>query len=891
MHIFKHYKSKNYIMRTKNLFFLILVLLSLQVFSQQKEAPIIDREIFFGNPEISAGQLSPDGQWISFLKEYDGIMNIWVKKFDEPFDKAKPLTNNERPIGGYFWSYDSKNILFVKDNKGDENYNVYAINPKAEADKETGVPASKNLSPMKDVRVQIFQVSRKNPNEIMVGINDRDKAWHDLYKLDISTGKLDLLYENKNRITGWNFDWDENPRLAYRTNEDGFSEIHRIDGDNQFTKIYETNLQESAYVAGWNKDNTKTYLVSNKGDVNFSTLYLFDPQTEKTEKIESDPKNKVDFGGMFIDDNTREILYTSYTYDKRERLWKNKEWEKMFKFLEKKFKGKEVGFASFTKDYKQMLVSVSSDNSASETYYFNWDTKKLIHQYTPRPRLKEVEKYLASMEPVSYKSSDGLNIPGYLTVPFGAVKKNLPLVVLVHGGPKGPRDYWGYNPYAQILANRGYAVLQPNFRASGGYGKSFLNAGDREWGKKMQDDITWGVKHLIAEGIADKDRVAIMGGSYGGYATLAGLAFTPDVYACGVDIVGPSNLFTLLESIPAYWESFRKSLYEMTGDPDTEEGKKLITEASPLFSADKITKPLLIIQGANDPRVKQAESDQIVVSMRDSGKDVEYILADDEGHGFRKPNNNMAMWVTIEKFLANHLGGRYQKDMTEEVEKRLAEITQDVSKVVYKKAEKVETVSALPTLNDDLKEGNYKYDVSIEVQGQNIPMEMTREVKKEGAQWLVKDASTSAMGNSEDMVYLENMIPVKRIVNQGGQTIEINYASDKISLTMMGNTKEIPLEGAHLTSGAGFDQMVARFPLSEDYQVAFKSFDIMTQKFKTLKLEVAGKENNHWKVKIYNMENEKELTTMLIDIDKKMASKTEQIMPAMGNAKITSVLK
>ncbi len=869
----------------------LFTLLIATVNAQQNKAPIIDREIFFGNPEIAAGQLSPDGHWISFLKEYDGIMNIWVKKFDEPFDKARPLTNNERPIGGYFWTYDSKNILFVKDNKGDENYNVYAVNPEAEADKETGVPASKNLSPMKDVRVQIFQVSKKNPNEIMVGINDRDKAWHDLYKLDISTGKLELLYENKNRITGWNFDWDENPRLAYRTNEAGFSEIHRVDGNNQFTKIYETNLQESASVAGWNKDNTKMYLISNKGDVNFSTLYSMDPQTKKIEKIESDPKNKVDFGGMFIDDNTREILYTSYIYDKRERLWKNKKWEKMFNFLEGKFKGKEIGFASFTKDYKQMLISISSDNSASETYYFNWDTKKLIHQYTPRPRLKEVEQYLAKMEPISFKSSDGLEIPGYLTIPFGAEKKNLPLVVLVHGGPKGPRDYWGYNSYAQILANRGYAVLQPNFRASGGYGKSFLNAGDREWGKKMQDDITWGVKHFIAEGVADKDRVAIMGGSYGGYATLAGLAFTPEVYTCGVDIVGPSNLFTLLESIPAYWESFRKSLYEMTGDPETEEGKKLITEASPLFSAHKITKPLLIIQGANDPRVKQAESDQIVVSMRDSGKDVEYILADDEGHGFAKPNNNMAMWVSIEKFLAKHLGGRYQKDMSDEVAKRLEEITQDVSKVVYTKTEKVEVASALPALSDDLVASTNQYDVAIEVQGQNIPMQLTREVKKEGKQWVIKDASTSAMGNSEDILYLENMTPVKRVITQGGQTIEINYSEKNIALTMMGKTKDLPFEGAYLTNGAGYDFLVARLPLAEGYQTSFYSLDVMSQKLNTMKLEVIGKENNQWKVNISNVENEKDLTTMLIDVDKKMANQMEQVLPAMGNAKVTTILK
>jgi len=358
-------------MKTTKLLFILFVMISLQVFSQQKNVPIIDRDIFFGNPEITSGQLSPDGNWISFQKEYNGILNIWVKKFDEPFENAKPLTNNERPLGGYFWTYDSKYILFVKDNKGDENYNIYAVNPKEEAVIETGVPVSKNLSPMENVRVSIYQVSKKDPNIMMIGINDRDKAWHDLYKLNIATGKLELLFENKNRITGWNFDWDEKPRLAYRTNEKGFSEILRIDGDDKFTKIYETNLQESAYVSGWNKDNTKTYLVSNKGDVNFSTLYSFDPQTKKVDKIESDPKNEVDFGGMFIDDNTREILYTSYTYHKRERDWKNKEWGEMFNYLESKFEGKSVGFSSFTKDYKQMLISVSSDQSASETYYFN----------------------------------------------------------------------------------------------------------------------------------------------------------------------------------------------------------------------------------------------------------------------------------------------------------------------------------------------------------------------------------------------------------------------------------------------------------------------------------------------------------------------------------------
>ncbi|MFW5761179.1 MAG: S9 family peptidase, partial [Cyclobacteriaceae bacterium] len=586
--------------------FAIMILCFAMMHVKAQETPLIDRELFFGNPEISSGQLSPDGKWISFMQEYDGIMNIWVKKFDEPFEKAKPLTDSERPLYGYFWTRDGKYILYVKDKDGDENINVFAVDPQDKAE-DGKVPESRNLTPLDEVTAQIYNVSQNNPDELMIGLNDRDKAWHDLYKLKISTGELTKIYENTDRITGYDFDWDDNLRLLYRTDEKGNTSFLYFESKDKLTPIYETLVTESAYAYAWNKDNSKFYLVTNKGDLNLSTLFLMDPKTKELTKIESDPENKVDFGGLSMDRNTREIIYTSYTEDKTRYNWRDKNWEANYKFLQKKFPGREVNFMSSTNDYKKMLVSVGGDKYASEAYFFDTEKKEVVHQYTPRPQLKEVEKHLSAMKPISYKSSDGLEIPAYLTVPQGKQAKNLPVVVLVHGGPKGPRDYWGYNSEAQFLSNRGYAVLQPNFRSSGGYGKKFLNAGDLQWGKLMQDDITWGVKHLIEEGIADPKRVAIMGASYGGYATLAGLAFTPDLYAAGVDIVGPSNIFTLLESIPAYWEAGRAFLYGMVGDPETEEGKKLIKEASPLFSADKIEKPLLIIQGANDPRVAKAE--------------------------------------------------------------------------------------------------------------------------------------------------------------------------------------------------------------------------------------------------------------------------------------------
>ncbi|MEM9603445.1 MAG: S9 family peptidase [Pseudomonadota bacterium] len=646
------------------------------------DTPLLDRDLFFGNPQVADGKLSPDGRFISFMKPHRGIMNVWVKTFAEPFEAARPLTASTRPLYGYTWTEDGQHILFVKDSDGDENINLFAVDPAAPPADGEDTPAARNLTPLNDVTAQIYHVSQSNPDVLWVGLNDRDKAWHDLYKLVMSTGELTRLYENTDRITGYDFDWDDTLRLLSRTDPAGNTTLLRKDGDT-LVPIYETNVDEGAYVAGWTPDNRLLYLVTNQGDLDLKTLYTMDPDTTALTRVESDPDNRVDFGGLRVDRNTREVISTSYTDDKTRYCWRNATWEAHYAFLQAAFPGREVAFQSATNDYSAFLVAVHGDRYAAECWYFDVETRELARQYTPRPELKDVEDHLAPMTPIRYSSSDGLEIPAYLTVPPGIEARNLPLVVLVHGGPKGPRDHWGYDAQVQFLANRGYAVLQPNFRASGGYGKAFLNAGDLQWGKLMQDDITWGVNHLIDNGTADPDRIAIMGGSYGGYATLAGLAFTPELYACGVDIVGPSNLFTLIESIPPYWEAGRAFLHSMVGDPSTEEGQARMREASPLFSADSIKRPLMIVQGANDPRVKQAEADQIVIALRDKGHDVSYLLAEDEGHGFAKPVNRMAMYAEIEAFLAAQLGGRYQTEMPDDVSARLAELRVDVNTVRY----------------------------------------------------------------------------------------------------------------------------------------------------------------------------------------------------------------
>lgn len=847
---------------------------------------LIDRELFFGNPEISGSQLSPDGKFVTFLKEYEGIMNLWIKKFDEPFDKAAPLTNQKRPMYGYFWTEDAKYILFVRDNDGDENMNIYALDPY-----KGKLPEARNLTPMKDITAQIQMVSKKNPNILYVGLNNRDKKWHDLYKLDIASGKLDMIYENKERITGFNFDWDEKLRLLSKTDEKGNTVTYRIGDGGKLDEIYSTNVNEGAAFLMWNKDNTQVYVETNKGDIDKSELYLMEPNSKKLTLVEKDPQGQVDFGSLFVDDNTREIIYTSYTNDKRTRYWKNKTWEANHKFLEEKFPGREIGYNSYTTDYSKMLVSTYGDRYVPEVHYFDAKTRELTFQYCPRPKLKAIEADLVEMLPISYASSDGMNINGYLSYPKGA-KKNLPLIALIHGGPKGPRDNWGYSAEVQFLCNRGFAVFQPNFRASGGYGKKFLNAGDKQWGKLMQDDITWGVKHLIQNGVADPNKVVIMGGSYGGYATLAGLAYTPDLYTCGVDIVGPSNIFTLLESIPPYWEAGRAMLYEMVGDPNTDEGKKLIREASPLFHVNKINKPLLVIQGANDPRVKQAEADQIVVALRDKGKKVEYLLAKDEGHGFYKPLNNKAMYAGVEKFLSEVLGTPYQKDMPQDVATKLNELTVDVSKVTLAAKKERKAAQNLPPINNPLIEINLSYDVTLEVQGQKIPMTMVRTIKKIGNDFEIEDVSKSPMGEMKDKALISEDFKMKtRTMSQGGQDAVFNFTANSCKGNMMGKDLEIKWDGAAIYDGSVQDLMIAGLPLTDGYSLVCNMPDIMSGKSKLVEINYLGMENGMQKVEVVNTDNAADITTLWLDVKYKMARKIVAVVPAMGNAVMTITMK
>ncbi len=653
-------------------FFVFLI--AVAVCGQAQQPPIIDRQLFFGEVQIAGAQISPDGQYLSFLKPYKGTRNIWVKKAGEPFSAARPVSAEAtRPIRVYFWSRDSKYILYAQDAGGDENFNVYAIDPLQAADPATGVPPTRALTNLKGVRTEIYAAPRAKPDILYIGLNDRDAQWHDLYELHISTGEKTLLRKNTEHVAAWDFDHDGNLRLAERTNEAGDTEILRVDPDG-FKLIYGCGVLENCGVQGFEAGNNRVYLETNKGALDLSEAELLDVASGAVTTYETDPEHRVDFGDLETSDLDQHVYFTSYEDDRTRHYFRDKEFERQFGWLQAKLPGKEIAFGSRSADENIWMVTANSDTEPGETYVWNRKAQTLVLQYRIREELPRAS--LSERKPYRFKSSDGLEIPAYLTLPRGLPAKNLPLIVLPHGGPWA-RDSFGYDTFAQFFANRGYAVLQPNFRGSTGYGKKFLNAGNGEWGRKMQDDLTWGVKAVVADGTVDAKRVGIFGGSYGGYATLAGVAFTPDVYAAAVAYVAPSNLITLLDAIPPYWESFRKIMYTRMADPTTPDGKALLIAESPLTQAKAIVTPLMVVQGKNDPRVNIRESAQIVAAVRDNGKPVEYLVAADEGHGFARPINNLAMVTEMEAFLAKYLNGRYQAEAPADVEAKLKEMEID----------------------------------------------------------------------------------------------------------------------------------------------------------------------------------------------------------------------
>ena len=604
--------------------------------------PLIPRDVLFGNPEKAAVQLSPDGKYLAYLAPDDkNVLQVWVRTMGKTDDKAV-TKDPKRGIRQYFWSKDGKFLLYQQDTGGDENFHLYATNPET---KET-----RDLTPFEGVKVQGVDQDEAFPDQLLVGLNKRNKSLFDMHRITISTGEEKPDTENPGNVVGWTTDANFQIRAATAMNPDGSQDLLvREKPGTEWKKIKSWPSEEQGAAVGFGKDANTLYIIAND-NANASRLVKLDLATMKETVVAED--KEYDVSGAMIDEKRRVPLAVSFTKAKTEWTVLDDSVKADFDFLSK-FQRGELTVNSKTADDKTWLVAYSTDDGPTSYYVYDRAAKKADFLFVNNSKLKDVK--LAQMEPVEYKAQDGLVIRGYLTKPVGVEPKNLPSILLVHGGPWA-RDNWGYNPLVQFLANRGYAVLQINYRGSTGYGKKFLNAGNREWAGKMHQDLIDGKEWLVKQGVADPKKVAIMGGSYGGYATLVGLTFTPEEFACGVDIVGPSSIGTLIKAIPPYWKPLRGLFDKRVGNVDTEE--KFLEERSPLSKVNYIVRPLLIGQGANDPRVKQAESDQIVEAMRKNGKEVKYVVYPDEGHGFARPENRLHFFAVSEEFLAKHLGGR-----------------------------------------------------------------------------------------------------------------------------------------------------------------------------------------------------------------------------------------
>lgn len=617
----------------------------------QAGAPLIERAKLFGNPVKAAGRLSPDGKWLAWIAPKNGVMNIWVAPAASPA-AAKPLTSETvRPIRSYYWSPDSKTILFVNDRGGDENFLLYGI--------DIASGTQRNLTPFEKTNVEVIGTSRVVKDRILIGLNNRDPRWHDVYSLDLASGKLTEIMQ-ADGYAGFVADEQLNLRYAARPNAGGGIDYFRMMGGKVEAKpVVSTTLEDSdTSPAGFTTDGKTAYWLDSR-DRNTSALIAQDVGSGKQTVIAYDPR--ADLGSVMADPKTGRIQAWSTNYLREEWQASDAGIGRDLAFLKDRLKG-DISVTSRTDADDRWTVVVDPVTAPASTWLYDRASKALTQLYVGRPEL--IGAPLVAMYPREIKSRDGLTLVSYLTLPPGSdpdgdgrPKTPVPMVLFVHGGPWA-RDDYGYNSYHQWLANRGYAVLSVNYRGSTGLGKAFTTAGNLQWGRKMHDDLLDAVDWAVAQGVTTKDKVAIMGGSYGGYATLAGVAFTPDAFRCGVDIVGPSNLATLLSTIPPYWEAGRKQMYARMGDPTTDAGKALLKERSPLFAADRIKVPLLIGQGANDPRVNVAESDQIVRAMQAKSIPVTYVVFPDEGHGFARPVNNIAFNAVAENFLKPCLGGR-----------------------------------------------------------------------------------------------------------------------------------------------------------------------------------------------------------------------------------------
>jgi dipeptidyl aminopeptidase/acylaminoacyl peptidase len=619
-------------------------------------SPVIPRDVLFGNPERANPQISPDGRQLGYLAPVNGVLNVWIRTIGKNDDRA--VTDDKyRGIRNFLWQGDNQHVLYAQDSGGDENWRVHQT--------DIATKQTVDLTPFEKARADIIAYDWKLPDTLLVQINKRNPQVFDVYRIDLKTAKVEMDAENPGDVAIWTADNAQQIRAAQVQTKDGGTIVRvRDDVKSPWRELIHWGPDETfGNVVGFTPDNQKLW-VDTSLDVNAARMLEIDIATGKRRVIAEDPN--FDVSTAITNPKTNALEAVSFTRQRTEYDFIDPAMKADFQVLGKVHSG-DIDAITADQDNDKWVVTFNSDDAPVYWYLYDRASKQATLLFSNRPAL---EKYkLAPMTPIEFTARDGMKLYGYLTTPAGMEAKHLPMVLFVHGGPWS-RDEWGLNGTAQWLANRGYAVLQINFRGSTGYGKKYVNAGDRQWAGAMHTDLLDGKDWAVKTGVADATKVCIMGGSYGGYATLAGVAFSPDAFACGVDIVGPSNLNTLLKTTPPYWSTLLSTFHKRMGDSE-----EFLNSQSPLFKADQIKVPLLIGQGANDPRVNKAESDQIVGAMRKNDKPVVYYVFPDEGHGFARPENRLAFFAASEEFLAKYLGGRSEAPSADE-SKLLASVKQ-----------------------------------------------------------------------------------------------------------------------------------------------------------------------------------------------------------------------
>jgi dipeptidyl aminopeptidase/acylaminoacyl peptidase len=603
--------------------------------------PIIPVEDFYRNPDMASVFVSPDGEYISYLAPYEGRLNIHVRKIgsDETWHATAV---SDRDITWYFWGGKSR-IVYLRDAAGDENFKLYAVDPDGSNPKD--------LTPFPDVKVQPIDSLKEIDDEIIISMNKRDPSVFDVYRMNIVTGERKMIAENPGDVLMWMTDHDGALRVAVGTDGADMTVRYRRTENDPFEEIVRTDFRDKLMPQSFTFDNKKLYVATDIGR-DKAALYTYDPEKKKVLDLLYEHPD-VDVSDIVLSDVQKKLMGVFYYADRGQYVFFENDWGEMYHDIKALLPDRDLLFVSSDLKEEKWTIQTFDDRSKGEYYYYDKTSGDLTKLADMSPWLNR--DHLAERRPISYTARDGLTIPGYLTLPIGLEPKNLPLVLYVHGGP-WKRDMWGFDPTAQLLANRGYAVLQPNFRGSVGYGKAFWTASFKEWGRSMQDDLTDGVKWLIGEGIVDPDRVCIHGGSYGGYATLAGVTLTPELYSCAVNYCGVTDLITLIETFPPYWKNYRDMWCEMVGDPV--EDAEMLKAVSPKYLYDNIRVPMMVVQGGNDVRVPKEISEEIVASLRERGIDVTYVFKENEGHGFLNEENQFEFYREMEKFLGKHLGGR-----------------------------------------------------------------------------------------------------------------------------------------------------------------------------------------------------------------------------------------